>query len=557
MRRMPLRAALLLAVIVAISVDEGAAQQSSRGQDVDAMTATIHGKVTTAGTGAPVQGAEVRLAATGGARRLVTTDIDGRFTLRDLPAGTYRLDVSRAGFASLQFGQRRPFETPKQIELDEGQSFTADMMLPRSGAVYGHVTDAFGEPLAGTRVQAYRLRRGAGQRRIQLMGPGDQTDDTGYFRVYGLPPGDYYVAASAGAVDSVKRDPPIFFPGTANVADAQIITIASGGEATADFQLGLVRNAQVSGVVLNSAGVPTAAMVSLSSDIMDSGPRLEAPTPTPAFLLTADAGPNGEFTIDKVPPGPYTMTATQRRVPPGAPGGVPMADFMANVPETVSTPVVITGEDVSGISLVTVRPSTLKGEIVAAPGVTSPLPRNVRVSSRAVHFGGVSGMRTEGAGQFTLLGMSGPFYLDVQGLPEGWMVASISVDGNDVTDEPIDLNGLDASARLELTDRTASVAGTVRGSVEAAGYSVILFPDDRARWTSPSRYVRVTRADENGTFQIRGLPAHDRYHLVAVDDFEDGDEQNPDLLDDLRGRTASFSLREGEQRSLVLEAVTR
>ena len=64
--------------------------------------------------------------------------------------------------------------------------------------------DKFGDPLAGTRVQVLRSRMIRGQRRLQRRwARGDLTDDTGEFRVYGLPPGDCYVTASTGPADSV------------------------------------------------------------------------------------------------------------------------------------------------------------------------------------------------------------------------------------------------------------------------------------------------------------------------------------------------------------------
>ena len=239
-----------LGIVLVSSVDV-AAQQRPRPtpQRVDAMAATIKGLVTTADSGTPVRGAEVRLSSRGSYNRLVTTDGDGSFRLTDLPAGEYRLTVSRTGFTSLVFGQRRPLEAPATIRLAEGETFTANLALTRGGAIHGRVIDQFGDPIAGTRVQVLRSRMIRGQRRLQAMGPGDQTDDTGEFRVYGLPPGDYYVTASTGPADSVRRNPPLFFPGTSSVSEAQSITLAAGTEAAADFQISPVRNARISGIV--------------------------------------------------------------------------------------------------------------------------------------------------------------------------------------------------------------------------------------------------------------------------------------------------------------------
>ena len=66
----------------------------TRPQRVDPLTSSIQGRVTTSDTGASIRGAEVRLAMDGRFSRLVTTDGEGRFELRNLPAGEYRLTVS-------------------------------------------------------------------------------------------------------------------------------------------------------------------------------------------------------------------------------------------------------------------------------------------------------------------------------------------------------------------------------------------------------------------------------------------------------------------------------
>src|SRR6186713_1498673 len=232
------RFGVVLGILLLLPSADLAAQRPRRAAArVDPMTASIKGLVTTADTGAPVRGAEVRLSSRGSYNRLVTTDAEGSFNLRDLPSGNYQLTVSRAGFTSAIFGQRRPLEAPKQIKLAEGESFTANVALTRGGAIRGRIVDEFGEPIAGTRVQVLRSRMVRGQRRLQSMGPGDQTDDMGEFRVYGLPPGDYYVTASTGPADSVRRDPPVYYPGTSSVSEAQSITLAAGTEAAADFQI--------------------------------------------------------------------------------------------------------------------------------------------------------------------------------------------------------------------------------------------------------------------------------------------------------------------------------
>ena len=152
--------------------------------------------------------------------------------------------------------------------------------------------------------------------------------------------------------------------------------------------------------------------------------------------------------------------------------------------------------------------------------------------------------------------MSGPFFIDVQ-MPEGWAVSQITIDGADVTDEPIDLKGRTVTARIVVTNRISAVTGIVQTRRDPSSYNVVVFPDDATRWTYPSRYVKAVRADERGAFRIEGLPPNERYLALAIDYLEDGEEQDAQFLERLRGRAMSFPLGEGEQRSIYLEPVAR
>ena len=158
---------------------------------------------------------------------------------------------------------------------------------------------------------------------------------------------------------------------------------------------------------------------------------------------------------------------------------------------------------------------------------------------------------------FQLAGMGGPVHLDVQGIPEGWVVKSILTDGADVTDEAIELKGKTITVQVVLTDRLTSVSGAVQSRNEIRDHSVVVFADDAAKWTYPSRYVRTTRADGEGRFQIRGLPPGERYLAVALDYVEDGDQDDPQFLERLRSKATGLSLGDGEQRSLQLDVSSR
>ena len=97
---------------------------------------------------------------------------------------------------ALQFGQRRPYEQGRPVDLAANQSVERiDVVLPKAGAVNGRITDEFGEPITHALVSVSRRRFVDGQRvvapvseGIQSLLSGGLTDDTGRYRIYRLSP---------------------------------------------------------------------------------------------------------------------------------------------------------------------------------------------------------------------------------------------------------------------------------------------------------------------------------------------------------------------------------
>ena len=212
-----------------------------------------------------------------GSTESATTDADGRYEISSLPAGRYSIFVSRNGYVSLQFGQQRPFESGRPLDLGDGQLMDRiDFALPRGSVITGRVTDEVGEPMAGVRVQAMRYQYLAtGQRQLVpvMGGPAFSlvTNDLGEFRVYGLMPGTYLVGATYE--DRMMAPFPVdpgpaprdnendgfavtYYPGTVSSEDAQPVTVGIAEEATASFALVPARMTRISGLVRNSQGKP-------------------------------------------------------------------------------------------------------------------------------------------------------------------------------------------------------------------------------------------------------------------------------------------------------------
>ena len=543
-------------------------------------TASIRGRVVNATSGVPVRRASIRADSVNdrgeSQGRSATTDDNGGFELRDLQAGRWTLRAAKTGYVEQQFGQRSALATVDPVTLAEGQQFVADFRLMRGGAISGHILDEFGDPVAGANVSAMRLQATAQGQRTTRTGTSVPSDDTGAYRIYGLPPGQYYVSVtdpsaarmfvfSPDGSDSVRFEAavsvrvdaehvmfigneattrtsyaPTYYPGTANIADAQRLTLGLG-EDRSGITLTIVptRTARITGRVMGANGAPSRATVSLvgalNQSFSPSGGRNGAST-------------DGAFTLTNVPPGNYMLNVLGPNV-----GAAP--------PEVASMPLVVNGEDIPGLTVVTGSGANIQGSILAESGGRLPASR-IRVTASPVQNNSATWTpraEVNENGTFALEGMLGIYTLRFESLPSGWIVKSITANGIDVSDAAIELRPADrVSVRVELTDRITQVSGTVRPTRDVRGGTVVVFADEPSKWSSSSRFVKTARVGDDGRFTISGLPPHQRYLAVAVDYVESGEAQSPEFLQRAKAAASnSFGLVAGGQQVLDLSLVVR
>lgn len=583
-----LAAAILALIVCGVFAQQPPAQPQGRGQNArparDAAqepptaTGSISGRVLAADTGRPLKRATV--LASGGSRqaRGTTTDEQGRFRVSGLPAGTYTITASKSGFVDAIFGQRRPLQPGTPVPVADGQEVAAlDLRLTRGSVITGHVLDEDGEPLARTLVTVQRYQYVRGERQLTPAGA-DQTDDRGQYRVFGLPPGDYYVSATVGGLaQAVGRGlvfatgafpsggrggrggffggPPVedaepvgyaptYYPGVTSAADATKVSVAPGQELGGiDFQVQLVPMSTVSGTVIGTSDPVPVLLVP-----QDRGGVFRGQ------ILRAGSQADGSFAIANVPPGRYTAIAR--------------AGGRGDDPRIGTQPVIVAGDNVTGVSLALQPGVSLAGYItVESSGTPAPSDYSrFRVDVPEVEplpfVGGAgggpnsSGRRAEQNGAFQIDGLlPGRHYVRVTA-QDPWTLKSVSVAGRDVTDQPIDLKGgqnVD-SVSIVLTDRSTSVTGTVRDGTgrPVRQVTVIAFSIDQQYWHAQSRQIQAVRVDERGVFRLRGLPPGD-YSVAAVDDVEQGEWFDPAYLDGIRTGAKRFSLSEGESATLDLK----
>ena len=162
---------------------------------VPGQAAAIRGRVLSAAR-KPVPGASVRVMATG-VERTLRTDDSGAFSFDGLAPGRYMLQANLSDQTTWYFGQNGPGQAGRPMSVARDQVIDGvDVVLPPTRAISGVVVDEHGEPLQGVRVQAMQPRYAAGRLVAAPVGSARSTDDRGRYRLWGLQPNSYLVAAS-------------------------------------------------------------------------------------------------------------------------------------------------------------------------------------------------------------------------------------------------------------------------------------------------------------------------------------------------------------------------
>src|SRR5215510_518220 len=248
----------------------------------------------------------------GGIFRPVNIDADGKFEVTGLRAGAYTITANSPGYI-LSDENSKAFYRP-------GDSAT--LTLIKGGVITGRVTNYSGDPVVGALVRAIKVREpddkparssGGGvlsqitETLSAMLGP-YKTDDRGIYRIYGLAPGTYQVAAGGrGAMgftlggNPYDGDAPTHYP-SSTLDTAQDVTVAAGGETTGiDIRYRENRGYSISGTVTGSGGSTpqgtTVLLMRASSGIVE------------ATSMAIAAGDRNKFVFDSLLDGEYVVTA--------------------------------------------------------------------------------------------------------------------------------------------------------------------------------------------------------------------------------------------------------
>jgi hypothetical protein len=505
--------------------------------------AVVRGRVVASDTGQPLRRASVCAFAT--ERRevhYVTTDRNGRYEFADLPDGRYLVSVSKVGYVTLSYGQRRPFPAGQALDIRAGELVEKlDFALPRGGVIMGRVLDEFSDPAGGVQVAALRSEFARGRRHLRAAAQAT-TNDIGEYRLFGLSPGQYYVSASlpTDAVDeSGDRSgyAPAYYPGARSATEAQRLHLGTSQTLNEiNVTLSPVHTARISGSAIDSQGEPLAG----------GSVTVGQPSDSAFESIRSPVRPDGSFTVSNLVPGEYTLRVR-------TPG------MIDDYSEFGALRIAVGGDDVTNLTLSTERPSTVTGHVVLDSDKAESIRPSLYVD--AVSTDPDDGPVTVGNGgnvnrdwTFELRVLPGTFLIRSGGsidaapgvaLDAGILVKAVRLNGADVTDSGIEFrpNANISGVEVELTTHAIEISGVVTDERDhpARDCTVIVFAQDRERWTDVSRYVATRRTDQDGHFKVRTLPPGE-YYAVALDSIEPGEWADPDFLERVRARATAFSL---------------
>ena len=503
----------------------------------DPNLCSVQGTVTDSVTGQKLRKAFVRIVGAGG-EFLATTDENGSFTVQGLPAGTYEVAVERQGYVDSPAWNAPG--SPVQLRLSPGDTLKGvTIPLAPQAVVTGRVLDEDGDAWIHAQVSVYRSRWSHGKRKLEASGGGD-INDLGEFRIGGLAPGTYFVAAQPdlqweaehrpGARNANVQNQPTWYPSSPDAAGATPLVISAGGQVTS-LSIRIRRGGvhRIRGSVSGGAAIPD-----------DDNMFKRYVNAWPVDDLSRNQGgrilPDGSFEIGNLLAGAYSVNVLQ---------GFPAVKLGG-------TKVTVDDRDVDGVLIELTPPRVLKGTL-RVEGMESATLGGRSIELTAVGPSGADlslGARANDDGSFEFPKVSADRYrVSITGA--GFYVKEVRYAEVVSTDGTLSLTGPSGDLILTLSAKPARIAGTVSRPPDSKGQpQVVLIPKDQ-----PTD-AKLARFDQNGAFTFEDLPPGS-YALYAFEGVPEGAWEDAAFLKEVAAKAASVELMESETRGLDLPLLTK
>jgi hypothetical protein len=415
--------------------------------------------------------------------------------------------------------------------------------LARGGAISGTARGANGQPVPSVSVRVYRLAYDNGAALLQTAGNQQQTNDRGDYRIFNLPPGEYYVGVFIGLSIGGGRPQDAyattFHAGTTDAKNARRITM-NGSEITGiDIDVQRKPATVISGRVDNLPALDILGRPQTASTffVLPADPKALTENFV-TFLSSATDRSNGQFEIRGVVPGTYNLLACTNdntgRVFEGrtridvatedlrsvAINMQPAVDMRARVTVDAAAPPYTMG------------PPPPPNRDSPPPPNQPPIPRpSIQLFMASLEpYAGVlrgdlpaecrsaAGMRGPMQTTFDPTGLytfpnipAGRHVIQVTGLPKNAYVADMRMDGVSVLDG-FDVGSQPGEVAVTIRTNGATVEGTVRDAQRSSRVATVVLVPQRAR-RNASLYRSVV-SDSTGRFTLSGV-APGEYRVFA------------------------------------------
>jgi protocatechuate 3,4-dioxygenase beta subunit len=459
--------------------------------------ATFSGKVTIKGkgtSGIAVGLIRIEESSQEPTRHRALTDDQGNYRITNVGPGKYHVMVAAPGLIpALGSDSNKTFLISKSETLEN-----VDFALVPGGVITGKVTNSDGRPLIEEDISIFPAEPRQGSN-YYIHPVQTRTDDRGIYRMFGVPPGKYKVAAGKGDDSFGSRGggySRTFHPAATEASQATIIEVTEGSEATnVDITLPdpTVNYSAHGRIIDGDTGKPLANMsYGVQKYITENS--------TTGLTDGAVTNKDGEFKLENLSLGKYAVFV---EAPPGSDWRAEYVRFE------------VTDQDVTGLIVKTSKGASASGVIVLEGTDDKTIHEKLRQVRLYAQVSSQDSTRT--STQSSTINQDGSFRIG--GLQAGTMNFGIGMQRFYIV--RVERGGLAQTQGIELKDReqitglrlivncaTGSIQGIIKldgGSIPAngqVGVSVKRLGD----LPSPlSNSYESAQVDARGRFFAEGL----------------------------------------------------